>query len=217
MGKKNPHNLHMAASLSIHQISDSDSDATVPPSDIENGLDGSQDLFDTNSSEAFAISSNSFIQKTRMNKSVCNPHEISGSDTDEDVKPKIMEKPVKASNFQSSKKQPAFSGKRHSVSSLSQGHSSPLASSSVTCSSTVGACVSGHESQANNMKPRCKYGDKCFRKNPSHLKEFYHGGNRSYVNIVEEHSPTCYIHCIPHKHSTVFLHFLFSLSFSYYQ
>lgn len=207
----------MAASLSIHQISDSDSDATVPPSDIENGLDGSQDLFDTNSSEAFAISSNSFIQKTRMNKSVCNPHEISGSDTDEDVKPNIMEKPVKASNFQSSKKQPAFSGKRHSVSSLSQGHSSPLASSSVTCSSTVGACVSGHESQANNMKPRCKYGDKCFRKNPSHLKEFYHGGNRSYVNIVEEHSPTCYIHCIPHKHSTVFLHFLFSLSFSYYQ
>lgn len=179
-----------------HDISDSDSDITLEP---ENTSPFSPDLFEADltsanrsslnnstasgdrSTSLHDISDSSYSEEEaerrytasssggelKTNRSL---HEVSASDSDTEPSTSL-----KGQRSQSSLSLKRKSGVEESVdSSTSQKRRK---------TETGKDCVNSEEDVATqpleeeeNRKPLCKYGSKCYRKNPSHLAEFRHTG-----------------------------------------
>ncbi|KAK7488420.1 hypothetical protein BaRGS_00020394 [Batillaria attramentaria] len=169
----------MAASVAkAHEISDSDtdSDATVEPPDYCSPHDGSQDLFDSSTDRPSSSkgsrqnSSPHSASKLPLERKTSKIHEVSDSDSDgeKDNRPVKQIQVEKAPHCH----RPAVS--RDSTVVLSKKTTLSLSNGTTNRDSESDGCRS---QKGGDDKPVCKYGDKCFRKNPSHFQEFSHKVN----------------------------------------
>lgn len=161
----------------FHEISDSgsDSDATVKPSDYSSRHDGSQDLFDTSSERQSFTKSKNYrhsssspsATEATLKKDFSTKHEI--SDSDESDGEERVQKMMDTKNVACSSSPSASSSRGGLKTTPSKRTTSNMSNV------TVQSDASDWTDKADG-RPVCKYEDKCFRKNPSHLKEFYHKG-----------------------------------------
>jgi len=141
----------------------SDSDATVDLS-VPSGSEARQ-----RDSESMASTKQNKIQRSLQRQS---RHAISSSDSEDD------------------NRHTGNSGPSSSVNECLLGH---MSEDSVRANSNAGACSDETRAVADADKrvlclqqpltdllddrPLCKYGEKCYRRNPSHFQEFRHPGN----------------------------------------
>jgi hypothetical protein len=185
----------IAATMSkYHDISDSASDSDPEPSYSSSRLDGSQDLFDSDSFSASG-SSKKVLQKASnhrtlsqdksalssipsscsaasaskpsplKNKAKSKSHNISDSDSDTACRECSPSKLSKSASVQHIKDK--TQNKQRETSSNKQ------------LSSAVSSASGSRPSQGSESQPslqECKYGSRCYRTNAEHFQEFSHGG-----------------------------------------
>ena len=163
------------AQASLHAVSDSDSDMTV-----DLGRQSPTLISDTDSDhDASCRSSSDHLLK--KSSTALSAHQLSDTDSGSDICRDMPQKHVSITKLkcQHNEKQKSLkSNHEHKIEAANiTKHSGSQDDSSDESDITVDLEMESPSGDTQSTKPRCQYGHRCYRKNPSHLAEFWHPGS----------------------------------------